>query len=240
MSNQWGAVMTTVFLLSFCGLSVEIALTRVFAVVLRYHFAFLAIAIALCGLGLGGYFAHWLRARATQLLPWLPLAMAITTLFAAWFLAHILLPYFPTAFWLAGLVALLPFLCLGATFAFLFDRYSERSGRLYAADLAGAALAAGGVLVLLNLVGGLNALIFLAGLVGLTLLLLSGVLGSLRVVGALVAVGGIAFAIANRDYRLFDLAPVRDTRPEIVKPMLAELATGRSRRSRPGMHPPWS
>ncbi len=221
--------MATVFLLSFCGLSVEIALTRVFAVVLRYHFAFLAIAIALCGLGLGGYFAHWLRGRATQLLPWLPLAMAITTLFATWFLARILLPYFPTAFWLAGLVALLPFLCLGATFALLFDRYSERSGGLYAADLAGAALAAGGVLVLLNLVGGLNALLFLAGMVGLTLLLLSGTPVSLRVVGALVAVGGIAFAIANRDYRLFDLAPVRDTRPEIVKPMLAELATGRSR-----------
>jgi hypothetical protein len=42
-------MLLVVFLLSFCGLGTEIALTRVFAVVLHYHFAFLAIAIALCG-----------------------------------------------------------------------------------------------------------------------------------------------------------------------------------------------
>jgi predicted membrane-bound spermidine synthase len=60
-------MLLVVFLLSFCGLGTEIALTRVFAVVLRYHFAFLAIAIALCGLGLGGYIAHWLRERANGL-----------------------------------------------------------------------------------------------------------------------------------------------------------------------------
>ncbi len=229
MSNRWGTIVLTVFLLSFCGLSMEIALTRVFAVVLRYHFAFLAIAIALCGLGLGGYFAHWFRAKAEHFLPALIFAMAVTTLFAAWFLARVLLPNFPTAFWLAGIVALLPFLCLGATFALLFDRYSERSGWLYAADLAGAALAAGGVLALLNWVGGLNALIVGAGLVGLAFALLG--LGPLllRSVGLALAVASIAFAFANRDYRLFDLAPTRDTRPEIVKPMLAELATGKSR-----------
>src|SRR5580700_6961588 len=45
-------------LCSFAALLLELALTRVFSVVLFYHFAFLAISIALLGLGAGGVFAY--------------------------------------------------------------------------------------------------------------------------------------------------------------------------------------
>src|ERR1700758_2552750 len=45
-------------LTSFSALLLELALTRLFSVVLFYHFAFLAISIALLGLGAGGVFAH--------------------------------------------------------------------------------------------------------------------------------------------------------------------------------------
>src|SRR5271170_6685892 len=51
-------------LTSFAALLLELALTRLFSVVLFYHFAFLAISIALLGLGAGGVFAHL---RKTQL-----------------------------------------------------------------------------------------------------------------------------------------------------------------------------
>src|SRR5437588_1579934 len=47
-----------VALSSFSALLLELALTRLFSVVLFYHFAFLAISIALLGLGAGGVFAH--------------------------------------------------------------------------------------------------------------------------------------------------------------------------------------
>src|SRR6266571_9511866 len=47
-----------VALSSFAALLLELALTRLFSVVLFYHFAFLAISIALLGLGAGGVFAH--------------------------------------------------------------------------------------------------------------------------------------------------------------------------------------
>src|SRR5580692_2198766 len=43
---------------SFSALLLELALTRLFSVVLFYHFAFLAISIALLGLGAGGVFAY--------------------------------------------------------------------------------------------------------------------------------------------------------------------------------------
>src|SRR5436189_6484000 len=52
-----------VALSSFSALLLELALTRLFSVVLFYHFAFLAISIALLGLGAGGVFAHLWKLR---------------------------------------------------------------------------------------------------------------------------------------------------------------------------------
>jgi len=43
--------------MSFAALLLELSLTRLFSVVLFYHFAFLAISIALLGLGAGAVFA---------------------------------------------------------------------------------------------------------------------------------------------------------------------------------------
>src|SRR4051794_37451964 len=48
--------------MSFSALLLELALTRLFSVVLFYHFAFLAISVALLGLGAGAVFAHLRRA----------------------------------------------------------------------------------------------------------------------------------------------------------------------------------
>ncbi len=50
-------------LTSFAALLLELALTRLFSVVLFYHFAFLAISIALLGLGAGGVFAYLWKTR---------------------------------------------------------------------------------------------------------------------------------------------------------------------------------
>ena len=54
-------------LTSFSALLLELALTRLFSVVLFYHFAFLSISIALLGLGAGGVFAYLLKSRLASL-----------------------------------------------------------------------------------------------------------------------------------------------------------------------------
>src|ERR1700740_2256424 len=54
-------------LTSFAALLLELSLTRLFSVVLFYHFAFLAISIALLGLGAGGVFAYLLKNRLGRL-----------------------------------------------------------------------------------------------------------------------------------------------------------------------------
>src|SRR5436189_3979744 len=64
------AMLAGVALSSFAALLLELALTRLFSVVLFYHFAFLAISIALLGLGAGGVFAYlkksWLARFETR------------------------------------------------------------------------------------------------------------------------------------------------------------------------------
>src|SRR6478736_302190 len=52
---------------SFAALLLELGLTRLFSVVLFYHFAFLAISIALLGLGSGGVFAYLGKRRLGRL-----------------------------------------------------------------------------------------------------------------------------------------------------------------------------
>ena len=75
-------LLSALALTSFAALLLELALTRLFSVVLFYHFAFLAISIALLGLGAGGVFAYllksWFAARKTRTLAaWLCIANAV-------------------------------------------------------------------------------------------------------------------------------------------------------------------
>ena len=59
-------LLAAIALSSFSALLLELALTRLFSVVLFYHFAFLAISIALLGLGAGGVFARFTGRMAAE------------------------------------------------------------------------------------------------------------------------------------------------------------------------------
>src|SRR4026208_1138841 len=55
---NWPQLYLCVALTTLATLLMELALTRIFSVVFYYHFAFLAISIALFGLGAGGVFSY--------------------------------------------------------------------------------------------------------------------------------------------------------------------------------------
>src|SRR5271157_6534522 len=57
-SIPWSQVYLCVGLTTMATLLLELSLTRIFSVVFYYHFAFLAISIALFGLGAGGVFSY--------------------------------------------------------------------------------------------------------------------------------------------------------------------------------------
>src|SRR5712691_3554116 len=81
-------------LTSFAALLLELALTRLFSVVLFYHFAFLAISIALLGLGAGGVFAYllkrWISRFDTRTLAmWLCMVNSVTVLLVLEIVLHV-------------------------------------------------------------------------------------------------------------------------------------------------------
>ncbi|MGH9524716.1 MAG: hypothetical protein ACRD3E_19510 [Terriglobales bacterium] len=161
--------LAAVLVMSFSSLLLELALTRLFSVTLFYHFAFLAISIALLGLGAGGVFAYvkkeWLtRWSAEQLGARLSLANAFLLIAVLEIDLHI-----PVSLDLSGhnflkltalyLISAVPFFLTGLFFSVLFARTPQRITQLYAADLTGGALACMAVVPLLNLVGGPSTVI---------------------------------------------------------------------------------
>ena len=142
----------------------ELALTRIFSVTMYYHFAFLAISIALFGLSASGVTVYVIRRRLAvigtrELLTAGALAHALATLFALAFLVRIRvgLNYSPENLVLMLAIyalAALPFFTGGAVISLAFARLSDRINVLYAADLLGAAA---GCLALIPLLNGLGA-----------------------------------------------------------------------------------
>src|SRR5262245_29295538 len=57
------AIYLSVFLITLSGLVVEIGLTRIYSATIWYHFAFMAISLALLRCGPGGMALHALRKR---------------------------------------------------------------------------------------------------------------------------------------------------------------------------------
>ncbi len=163
------AVMLAVALVSLASLLLELALTRLFSVVLFYHFAFFAISVALLGLGSGGVFAHirqeWLaRFDMRTLGAWLCLLNSIFIFCSVEVVLHT-----PVSLEVTGrnfgkltiiyLAAAVPFFLTGLLFSVLFARSSGHISQLYGADLAGGATACLAVVPLLNFIGAPNALL---------------------------------------------------------------------------------
>jgi spermidine synthase len=154
---------------SFSALLLELALTRLFSVVLFYHFAFLAISIALLGLGAGGVFAHlWKEHLNAWEIRHIAAACCALNAVAISLLLEIVL-HVPVSLELSGgnflrltviyLCSAVPFFLTGLQFSVIFARESARIPKLYGADLTGGALACLAIVPLLNWIGGPNAIL---------------------------------------------------------------------------------
>ena len=153
-----------VALVSGTLLMTELALTRIFSVVMYYHFAFLAISIALFGLSASGVFAFVWRARFDRhptdaLLARHSVLYAIATIVALFVLVRLRvgLTYSPRNLQLMLTIyalAALPFFAGGLVLTLAISRLASRINAVYAADLTGAAM---GCLVLIPLLDWLGA-----------------------------------------------------------------------------------
>ena len=153
-----------VALISATLLMTELALTRIFSVVMYYHFAFLAISIALFGVSASGVFAYVTRRRLDRhatddLLAVQSLIYAVCTIVALFWIVRLRvgLSYSPHNLALMLTIyalAALPFFAGGLVITLAISRLSAQINAVYAADLIGAA---GGCLILIPLLDRLGA-----------------------------------------------------------------------------------
>src|SRR3984885_2857459 len=201
-------------LTSFSALLLELALTRLFSVVLFYHFAFLAISVALLGLGAGGVFAYLLKNRfartnTRKLASRLCIDSSISVLFLLEVVLRVpvTLTVSPQNFLHLTAIyvsAALPFFLVGVQFSLIFARESRRIPRLYAADLGGGALACLVVVPLLNWIGGPNTILSAAVVMAIAAVVWADS-ATLRKVAIGLVGAFIVLIAANHSNRLIDV-----------------------------------
>lgn len=201
-------------LTSFATLLLELSLTRLFSVVLFYHFAFLAISIALLGLGAGGVFAYLLkpglsRWQTRSIASWLCLANAVLVPAVLEIVLHTRVALEVTARNFRHLTemyaaAAVPFFLTGLVFSVVFARETRRIPRLYGADLTGGAVACLAVVPLLNWIGGPNT-VLVAGLMLAAAAAIWAARRTARRTAALLALAFAALIAGNHSSRLIDV-----------------------------------
>ncbi len=161
-----GKIYAALFLVSAGSLAFQVTLTRLFSLAQWYHFAFMAISLALLGIGASGSFLHIapspIRKRLPELVPWTGLAFSLSVLIS--YLAANFIPFdsyriawepIQYLYLLAYFLAIsLPFFWSGLAVGASLAAFPARSSTLYAASLAGSALGCLLPLATLPAVGG--------------------------------------------------------------------------------------
>ena len=186
-----------IFLVALSGLVLEVSITRIFSAAIWYHFAFVAVSVALVGLGASGLVVHH---RVTKLKgKW----AENLTIYSAWgitifipitlFVMHALASqviYLP----LYMVLFSVPFFLIGIIISAAFNAFASVAGRLYAADLIGASAGALLVVLFLVLTGGEGSTLIVGLISAISATLFSRITKNIKkTIGSLMLV---AFAIS--------------------------------------------
>jgi len=203
-------------------LMIELALTRIFSVTMYYHFAFLAISIALFGLSASGVYVYLARKsfdrRTTpDLLTLHSLAFAAATIVALAALVRIRVGLNYSHENLLKMIliyalAALPFFTGGAVVSLAISRFSSRVNVVYGADLMGAALGCLLLLPLMNQFGAPGVVLLAAALGGIAAVSFSPPKSTLTTALTALCAVGIPGAAQLSGNAPFD---VRDTKGHV-------------------------
>jgi len=167
----------------FClGLSIimfEIALTRVFAIMMWHHFTYMVISIGLLGFGASGSLLTATKigvkeGTAERALVWTSLAYGVSVVLAFCFATFVRIdslsvwekPENLLALFLIYLIIFVPFLLGGLGIGLALTRFAKAVNKLYFGDLVGSAVGAGLSVLLLKWFGS-SATVVMAGCFGL-------------------------------------------------------------------------
>ena len=199
-----------VSLVTLAALMLELALTRLFSATMFYHFAFMAISLALFGSGASGVFIYIFQHRLApeRISRWLTLSallFALTTVFALYVILthHLELGAGAENYLnLAKVYAAtsLPFFFAGCAVTLAISAFSGEISRLYLFDLAGAALGCLLLIPVLNLIGAINTVLLIASVAAVASMVFATGARENRVyliVATLVAGGLVALTVSN-------------------------------------------
>ena len=177
------AMLAALFLVALATVMFEVLLTRIFSLTLWYHFAFMAISIAMFGLTLGALLVYlwpqrWQDATLRRSMGHCALFLSVSMVVVIFLHISLYLPspavdMLPVVLTFIGVGV--PFVFSGIFVCLALTRFPALIGRLYGADLAGAAIGCLAVILALRWLDGMGAVLACAALAALpAALLLSG------------------------------------------------------------------
>lgn len=206
----------------------ELSLTRLFSVVMYYHFAFLAISLAMFGLGASGLWPYFRRRRhlmdnLSRDLTLLTTGLAVTAVIAI--VTALSLPI--AINYSSGnvirlvvvyLACVLPFFFSGLTVSLILYLGAKSISRLYFVDLIGAAAGALLTVPVLNWVGAINGLLIATALAAVAACV-SGerTRGHWRWIGRAIAMAAVGLVIINSTSPLLKVRYFKGQEKQLVE-----------------------
>jgi len=223
MAPSRNGLLLALFLVALSTVMFEVLLTRIFSLTMWFHFAFMAISIAMFGLTLGALLVflrpqQWPDATLSRALGRSALRLAVSM--ALVIFLHITL-YLPSPavdmlpIILTFVAVSVPLVFSGVFICLALTRFPADVGRLYAADLAGAAMGCVAVILALRWLDGIGAVLACATLAALPAVMLLA--GRERAVALLVtAVLGAAtlwtgIHLARHDLAAFEIQHIKSS-----------------------------
>jgi len=168
-------LLPALFLVALATVMFEVLLTRIFSLTMWYHFAFMAISIAMFGLTLGALLVflrpdRWPEATLLHSMGQCALLLAIYMTVVIFLHISLYLPspnvaMLPMVLTFIGVAV--PFVFSGIFICLALTRFPSQIGSLYAVDLAGAAIGCLCVIAALHWLDGVGAVLACATLAAL-------------------------------------------------------------------------
>ena len=183
-------ILSSVFLVSFTGLMLQVTLTRIFSTAIYYHYAFMAISVALFGWGFGGIGLHFLKQKlhAIKLEAALTILLGYSLSMLIYLLTMMQFQFSQNYINLLYVISLIPFFLAGTFMAFFYSEYAKLASKLYLADLAGASCACLLVEPILVFLGAESTVLFLGVVSSVVCIFLASLVNKRKVIAISIVV----------------------------------------------------
>jgi hypothetical protein len=221
-------LMPALFLVALATVMFQVLLTRIFSLTLWYHFAFMAISIAMFGLTIGALLVflrpgRWPQATLLPAMGGCALLFAVSMAVVVFLHISLYLPrpgvaLLPMVLTFVGVAV--PFVFSGIFICLALTRFPSQIGRLYAVDLAGAGSGCVAVIAALHWLDGVGAVLACAALAALAAvpLLAGGGKAAALALGAALSAGAVwsGIHLARHEQAAFRIEYVKGAEQEDI------------------------